>query len=115
MNLILLEPDDFVAVDKARISGRRREHVLSVHRATPGAQLRVGVLGGLLGRGLLESIDDQAIEMRVELDQHPPTPSPVWLAVAMSRPPTLRKVLRYATSMGVKRFLFFHSKRVEKS
>ena len=44
-----------------------------------------------------------------------PPPHPAALALALPRPPSLRKVLQQATALGVKRFLLFASARVEKS
>ena len=44
MNLILLYPDDLATTSRARLTGRRLNHVLEVHRANPGDQLAVGLL-----------------------------------------------------------------------
>ena len=49
MNLILLHNDDFIADDRVRLSGRRREHVLEVHRAAVGDSLRVGKIDAQMG------------------------------------------------------------------
>ncbi len=49
MNLLLLEDADFVAADRAVLSGRRLKHLHEVHGAESGDSLRVGRLGGLDG------------------------------------------------------------------
>jgi len=115
MNLILLEPEDFTARGRARLSGRRLVHVRDQIRAVPGDVLRVGKLGGMLGQGRILSLSDGELELEVQLDAAPPPPSPVSLVLALPRPPSLRKVLQQATAMGVKRFFLLHSQRVEKS
>ena len=69
MNLVLLFEDDFVAPRRARLSGRRLQHVASVHRAAAGDELVVGVAGGRIGRGRVLRIDDDALEMEFELDR----------------------------------------------
>lgn len=115
MNLILLEPGDFIAPARVRIGGRRHLHVRDVHRARPGDALRVGLLGGQLGSGEVLEIAAEFTELRVELVSHPPPPAGVELVVALPRPPSLRKVLQQATALGVKRFVFLHTRRVEKS
>lgn len=115
MNLILLEPDDFTAPDRARLGGRRLVHVRDQIRAAPGDTLRVGELGGLLGEARILSLTDEELELEVWLDSPPPPPSAVSLVLALPRPPSLRKVLQQATAMGVKRFILLHSRRVEKS
>ena len=49
MNLVLLEPTDIVSPGHALVGGRRAEHIREVHQPELGGQLRVGMLGGLLG------------------------------------------------------------------
>ena len=65
MNLLLLEDADFVAADRAVLSGRRLKHLHEVHGAESGDSLRVGRLGGLMGRGTLLTLDEQHAELRV--------------------------------------------------
>jgi len=115
MNLILLEPLDFIADDRVVLRGRRLAHVRDVHRAVIGDTLRVGRLGGLLGAGTIVALGDEHLELAVHLDAEPPPPLPVTLVVAMPRPHSLRKVLQQATAMGVKRFVLFNCARVEQS
>jgi RsmE family RNA methyltransferase len=115
MNLVLLEPADLVAPDRAVLRGRRHAHLREVLRAAPGDRVRVGLVDGLLGSGEVTAVDDVAAELRVELRDPPPPPLPVTLALAMPRPHSLRKVLQQATAMGVKRFVCFACARVEPS
>ncbi len=115
MNLILLDDADFCAETRAVLDGRRLAHVREIHRAAVGDVLRVGRLGGSVGEARVVRIDAETLELEVRLDAAPPPPSPVELVVALPRPPSLRKVLQQATAMGVKRFSFIASRRVEKS
>ena len=115
MNLILLEEGDFVSADRVRLVDRRLEHVRGIHRAEPGDELRVGLLGGELGRGRVLALDERALELEVRLDEAPPPPSEVRLVLALPRPPSLRKVLQQGTALGVKEFVLVHAERVEKS
>lgn len=89
-----------------------------VHRAQLGDHLRVGELGGKIGHAQVDVVDDDRVELEVDaqgLATDPPPSLPVTLCVALSRPPTVAKVLTQATAMGIKHFAWFHARRVEKS
>ena len=112
---MLLEPRELAAGPRVRLGGRRLRHAREVLRAEPGDELRVGELGGRLGRGRVLAIDETGLELDVRLDSEPPDPLPVDLVLALPRPPSLRRILQQATALGVKRFALIHSARVEKS
>lgn len=115
MNLVLLEPADFIAGARVLLRGRRHAHLRQVVRAGPGDPLRVGLLGGQLGTGTVVAIDDRQIELDIDLFDDPPPPLDLTLLLALPRPHSLRKVLQQATAMGVKRFVLFACARVEPS
>jgi RsmE family RNA methyltransferase len=116
MNLILLFPEDFVdGTGRVRLEGRRLKHVLEVHRAAGGDELRVGLLGGRVGSGTVVRLDQSVLEMEVRLERAPPPALPVALVLALPRPKALRRVLRSASAMGVKRIVLLNAFRVEKS
>ena len=121
MNLILLFDEDFVGdrqdclSSTVLLTGRRREHVMNVHRAAAGDELVVGVCKGLIGRGLVTRLDDEALEIRVTLDRDPQPPLPLTFILALPRPKVLNRVIASATSLGVKRIVLINAWRVEKS
>lgn len=115
MNLLLLEDGDFVAADRVRLSGRRLVHLNEVHRAENGDTLRVGRLGGQMGRGQLLQLDGASAELQVAFDQPPPAKLPITLLLALPRPKMLKRVLQSVSAMGVPRLILLNSYRVEKS
>lgn len=115
MNLLLLEAADFVAADRVILRDRRLTHIQEVHRAEAGECLRVGLLGGQMGRGHLLRLTPGEAELRIELQQAPPAKLPVTLLLALPRPKMLRRVLQTVASMGVPRLVLLNSYRVEKS
>lgn len=115
MNLLLLEDGDFVAADRALLSGRRLKHLHEVHRAEVGDRLRVGRLDGLMGTGQLLRLDAEQAELSIELDQSAPEKLPITLLLALPRPKMLRRVLQTISAMGVPRLVLLNSYRVEKS
>jgi 16S rRNA (uracil1498-N3)-methyltransferase len=114
LNVLLFDAGDEVAPGRVRVADRRLRHAREVLGAKPGDELVVGRIGGRLGRGTVVRIDT-ALELEVALERDPPAAHPAALALALPRPPSLRKVLQQATALGVKRFLLFASARVEKS
>ncbi len=116
MNLLLLEPDDFVGADRVLLRGDRRlAHLHEVHRAAEGDCLRVGALGGLMGTGQLLHLHAHEALLQVRLDTPPPAKLPITLLLALPRPKMLRRVLQGVAAMGVPRLVLLNSYRVEKS
>jgi len=115
MNLILLFAEDFVAPQRVRLHGRRLQHVLAVHRARVGDELRVGLVNAQTGSGVITALTREAMEMEVALEHDPPPALPATLLLALPRPKSLQKVLQTTTAMGVKRIVLLATWRVEKS
>ncbi len=116
MNLVLLLEGDWVEEGRrVRLEGRRRRHVLEIHRAGLGDELRVGRIDGATGRGRIVRLDEEALEMEISLEADPPPPLALTLVLALPRPPVLRRTLISVTSMGVKRIVLLNARAVEKS
>lgn len=115
MNIVLIDEADIVAATRARLSGRRADHIRTVLRAGVGDTLRVGFLGAGLGRGVVTGLTDAAVELEFELSAPPPPPAGVTLVLALPRPKCLRRVFQCVATMGVKRLALFGAYRVEKS
>lgn len=115
MNLILLSEEDFTGQNCVRLQGRRLQHILTVHRASVGSRLCVGLLNGPVGKGTVTSLTPEAVTLELHLDGKPPELLPVALILALPRPKALKRVLIAAASMGVKEIFLVNSFRVEKS
>lgn len=115
MNLILLFQEDFIDENKVSLKGRRLNHVLSVHRAQLGDTLKIGVVNGKIGTGLITSLTTDALEMEVKLTDAPPKPSNIQIILAMTRPKVFKRVLQDLTTMGVKKIFVIKTWRVDKS
>jgi len=112
---VLLEPAELTADGTAVVTGRRATHIAGVHQAAPGKSLRVGVIGGRIGQGVVRSVSEQEVVFEVTLDEEPPPDPGLDLIVALPRPKVLRRVLAMAASMGVRRLVLVNAFRVEKS
>ena len=115
MNLILLDDSDLTSEGLVRLQGPRARHIQDVHRAVVGDSLRVGLMGGLVGTGVVTATSEDLVMLTVDLSEPPPVPAGVDLLLAMPRPKMLRRLLGAIASMGVKRVVLVNSARVEKS
>ena len=117
MNLILLESADFADAEqrRARLTGRRLAHLREVHRAELGDELRVGLVGGLIGTGRVVALDEAEAQLEVDLQGEPPAPLDLHLVLALPRPRQLKRCLEAAASLGVKEITLVNAWRVEKS
>lgn len=115
MNLLLLAPEDCPAPGRARLGGRRLQHVREVHRAAAGDRLRVGLLGGAMGEGVITALDADSLEMEFTLEQAPPPKLPLTLLLSLPRPKMLKRIFQTVAAMGVARLVLMNSYRVEKS
>ena len=126
MNLVLLFDDDFGSpaaraacdageVARAEFRGRRLDHLRLVHRAGTGRELKVGRLGGRVGTGVIEAINELRAVLRVQLDGEPPRKVALTLLLSLPRPRTLRRVLQAVATLGIARLVLMNSWRVEKS
>lgn len=115
MNLVLLFPEDLVAPDCARLTGRRLAHLREVHRVAPGDELTVGLLDGKMGRGRILGLDDGQVELALVLDQPPPPKLPLTLVIAVPRPKVLNRVVAAAASLGAQQIVLLNAWKVEKA
>jgi RsmE family RNA methyltransferase len=115
MNLILLTPQDCPQTNTATLTGRRLQHVLSIHQAQVGQTLRVGMVNGLMGEAEITRLDERELHLQFNLTQPPPAKLPLTLLLALPRPKMLKRILQTVATMGVERLVLMNSYRVEKS
>jgi len=115
VNQILLFPEDFTADNRVSLTGRRLRHVLEIHRAVVGEELRVGLCGGMQGRGVVRELSSDVLTLDTTLDSAPPPPLSLTLILALPRPKVLRRVVQTVTALGIKRLFLVKTWRVEKS
>ncbi len=115
MNLILLFPSDFISKDQVELRDRRLEHATTILKTKVGDQLTVGMVDGLMGQGLVISIDTKALKLKVILKDKPPVPIAVTLIMPLARPPVFKRMLLTAASLGIKQIHILNFNKVEKS
>ncbi|WP_319548292.1 16S rRNA (uracil(1498)-N(3))-methyltransferase [Desulfogranum marinum] len=114
MNLLIFEDDELLG-RRLILSGRRARHLLKVLRVEPGHTVRVGMVNGPVGSGLVITLGANTVTLEVTLEQKPVCDLHVELILALPRPIMLQRILKQATVLGVRRFYLIRSRRVEKS
>ena len=115
MNLILVHPEDLHGDGVCRLRGRRFDHIRDVHRAELGTRLRVGLVHGGIGTGVVFEISESEVTLQVTFTQEPPPPLPLTLILGLPRPRMLKRTLQSVAAMGVKRLILLNGYRVDKS
>jgi 16S rRNA (uracil1498-N3)-methyltransferase len=116
MNIILLSPPDLITDNRACITNPRQlEHIRNIHGAVLGDQLKVGLIDGNQGTGIISQFDDDAIYLDLNLEQSPPSALPLTLVLGLPRPKMMRRILQTIATLGVKQLHLINSYRVEKS
>lgn len=104
------EEDLITIVDEYRLN-----HLNSVLKVEVGQSLKVTLLNSGLAQAEVQHIEKNKIQFKIKSEIEK-IDYPEWhLLVGLSRPPTMKKVLEHATSLGVTHFHFFTAKLSEKS
>ncbi len=117
MNIILLDKGE-IQGRSVFLEGERAEHLIKVLRAKQGDWIRVGQIGGLLGRGQIVFLREKrpfSARLYLELTDSPPALPRLDLVLALPRPIMLRRILSQVTALGVGRIFLINSQRVERS
>ncbi len=115
MNLLLLEPADFINDSTACIQGNRLNHLLTVLESKAGDTLNTGLINGLCGTATVITINTQSATLSTVFDQPPPAPLPLTVILALPRPKMLRRIFRNIAEFGIKDIYLINSYKVEKS
>jgi RsmE family RNA methyltransferase len=115
VNLILLEASEVSKTGDVHLHGPRAAHLVDVLHVAPGATVRVGVLDGPCGVGLVHAVADGAIDLRCSFDVGVPLQPRVDLLLALPRPKVMRRLWTQVTALGVGRIILTNAERVERN
>ena len=114
MNLILLQPEE-IDLSQVRLTGRRADHLRKILKVQPGDSVRVGIIGGKIGVGIVIAITKNEVALQVTTHTPPPAKLNLDLILALPRPIMLKRVLAQAAALGVRHLFLINASRVEKS
>lgn len=115
MNSLLILPNECIERAEALLSGDRARYAYDTHGVRVGHTIKVGILGGLRGEGVVLEASPERVRFEVKVTQAALTPAKIDLIVGVPRPQTVKKVIQAAVMFGVTSLHFVRSERGEKS
>jgi 16S rRNA (uracil1498-N3)-methyltransferase len=115
VNLILIEPGEIDVAARAIVEGVRAAHLREVLRASPGQQVRVGMVDGPHGVATVVSVGDASITLQCVFDGVTPRRPRVDLLLALPRPKVMRRLWAQLAALGVGRIMLTNAERVERN
>lgn len=114
MNIVLFSEDEIVDY-KFKIDDRRFEHIKNILKLSENDNFKCGVINSKIGTATINKMTNDYISGTIELNREPQEKIPLTLIISYPRAKTLRKVLQYSASLGVKDIVIVNSYRVDKS
>lgn len=115
MNSLIILPTECVDPTKGILFEERAVYAYETHGVREGQQVKVAVLGGKKGIGVVLAASRERVEITIS-DETPPSPVlPIDLIVGVSRPQTVKKVIQAAAILGARSLHFVKSEHGEKS
>lgn len=111
MNIILIEKEEssFISSDERYI------HIKKVLSLNKGDSFKCGIINGEEGRATITNFDDKRIDFLFKGERDGSSLYPITLIVAQTRPICMKRILREAVSLGVKKLILPISDKGEKS
>ena len=96
------------------ISGRAR-HVREVLKPELGQTLRIGLIDGPKGAGVVLACDDDRVVMDCCFEDAPPESPSLSLLLAMPRPKVLKRLWAQIAALGVSKIVLINASKVERN
>lgn len=114
MNLLLIERGELSARSEVLLLDARATHLREVLCVSPGQFVRVGLIGGPIGRAEVLWVDGETVRLRCELSDRAPAKPRVDVVLALPRPKVLKRLWSQLATFGVGCIHLTNAKRVER-
>jgi RsmE family RNA methyltransferase len=114
VNLILFDPAEIRADHSVDATGVHARHLTRVLKVTPGQSVRVGIVDGPMGVGVVSSIGDDHVTLDCTFEPHTPERPLVDLLLALPRPKVMRRLWPHLASLGVGHVILTNAEKVER-
>jgi RsmE family RNA methyltransferase len=113
VNLLLIERDEVDADGHVIVRDERGRHLRAVLRTNVGQSVRVGIVDGPFGTGVVDRLDDHEVALHCTFSEIPPRPR-IDLLLALPRPKVLRRLWAQIAALGVGRIILTNAAGVER-
>jgi 16S rRNA (uracil1498-N3)-methyltransferase len=115
VNLILLDAGEVAADGTVTLEDARAAHIVRVLTGEPGQTLRIGIIDGPLGIGILTAVSDTRVSLTCAFEAAAPPLPHLDLLLALPRPKVLRRLWAQLAALGVRRIMLTNAERVERN
>ncbi len=114
MNLLLLSPSEIAADGTVSLSEAHATHLRQVLKVSTGDTVRIGMVDGAIGAGLVTSVSDGNVQLRCAFDWEIPERPRVDILLALPRPKVMRRLWAQLAALGVGQVILTNAERVER-
>ena len=117
MNIILVKAEEIIDRQVVLVDNRAT-HIIKVLQSEPGDRIRIGVIDGGKGTGLITEICRQrplCVRLTVRIDDYLLPMPEIDLILALPRPIMLKRIFSQVAALGVGKLFLINANRVEKS
>ncbi len=97
------------------LSDLRATHLRRVLHVSDGQPVRVGLIDGPFGEGLVLGVTDEVVTLRCRFEPAPPARPAIDLLLAVPRPKVLRRLWSQLAALGVGRIILTNAAKVERN
>jgi len=115
MNRLLFWENEINADGTVQLAGIRAKHVLEVLRGKEGQKIRVGVINGSAGEGVIVEAEKTRVVLNCFLNGKIPDAPKVDLLLALPRPKVMKRLWAQLAAIGVGRILITNAAKVERN
>lgn len=114
MNLIILHSHELDEDQRVTLNAHRAQHIRKVLQPAIGQALRIGLLNGPHGKGIVEQCDAHAVVLKCSFEAQTATRPIVDVLLAMPRPKVLKRLWAQFAALGVDHIILTNAEKVER-
>lgn len=112
--MVLIKEDEIDSDGIVCLDGRRAKHIHSILKATPGKKVRVGIINGARGSGIITESEPEHVAMETEFISSPPPEPAIDILLALPRPLVMKRLWSILPSLGIGRIILTNASKVER-